>query len=145
MAEVPFPKGSFVWTNFPFGPPERPDVPGPVRHIAYVLGFQAVASGLQVLLAYSSSGPWRGRAPSIPLGVVEFTDAEAKPLNQRAFHIDLRCLARVPPTAVWFPDLASARRGVVATAGARLQERLLRVANDVATRSPELIEVRGVR
>ena len=142
---APFPKGSFVWTRFPFGPPDRPDVPGPVRHIAYVLGFRSVTSGLQVLLAYTSSGPWRGRAASAPLGVLEFTDAEAKALGQRAFHIDLRCLARVPPTAAWFPDLAVSSSGVVGTAGMRLQDRILRLADEVATRSPELVEIRGVR
>lgn len=142
---LPFPKGSFVWTRFPFGPPDRPDRPGPVRHIAYVLGFREVSSGLQVLLAYTSSGPWRGRAGSPPLGVVEFSDAEAKALGQRAFHIDLRCLARLPPTAPWFPDIVASGQGVVGTAGARLQERLLRVADEAATRSPELIEVRGPR
>lgn len=66
VPEVPLPNGSFVWINFPFGP----DVPGPVRHIANVFGFRVVTSGLQVLLAYSSSGPWRGGAPSIRLALL---------------------------------------------------------------------------
>lgn len=145
MPESPYPQGAFAWTNFPFGPPDRPDVPGPVPHIAYVLGARHVSGGLLVMLAYTSSGRWRGSAPEPPQGVIEFDDAAARPLNQKAFHIDLRCLARVPPTAAWFPELAAPGRGIVAVAGVRLRDRIMRVAEALATRSPALIEVRGPR
>jgi hypothetical protein len=114
-----------------------------VRHIAYVLGAREAERGIQMLLAYTSSGAWRGAAATPPLGVVEFTAAEARALNQRAFHLDLRCLARVPATAAWFPEISSATQGVVAVASARLQARVMKVATDLAARNPELIEVRG--
>jgi len=139
----PLSPGAFVWTNFPFGPPDRPDLPGPVRHIAYVLGAREAGRGVQMLLAYTSSGAWRGAAAMPPLGVVEFTAAEARALHQRAFHLDLRCLARVPPTVAWFPEIGSATQGVVAVASARLQARIMKAATDLAARRPELIEVRG--
>ena len=138
-----FAAGSFVWTRFPFGPPHRPDVPGPIRHIAYVLGSRGEGAALHMLLANTSSGPWRGASPNPPNGVIEFDESSARPLNQRAFHIDLRCLARVPVSEAWFPDLALSERGVVAIAGPQLQDRILKTAELLASRSPQLIEIRG--
>ncbi len=137
-------EGSFVWTMFPFGPPSRPDIPGPVRHIAYVLASRGDGTSLQLLLAYTSSGPWRGAAPQPPLGVLEFDEVAARSLNQQAFHIDLRCLARVPPNKAWFPDLDTPDRGVVAVAGARMRDRILKAAELLAGRNPRLIEIRGL-
>lgn len=145
MAEARIADGSFVWTQFPFGPPHRPDLPGPVRHIAYVLAQNTRQRPAQLLLAYTSSGPWRGATQSLPLGVIEFSAAEAKALRQRPFHIDLRCLAQVPLTSAWFPDLAQPDHGVVAVAGTRLQARIERVFEELVARSRDLIEVRGPR
>jgi len=138
-----FAEGSFVWTHFPFGPPHRSDLPGPVRHIAYVMGSRGEGLARQILLAYTSSGPWRGHAPRLPIGGVEFDETAARALNQRPFHFDLRCLARVPPTDAWFPDLASAGGGVVAAAGASVRRRILEAAESLAARSPRPIEFRG--
>ena len=145
MLVAPLPDGAFVWTSFPFGPHERPDIPGPVRHVAYVMGAREVGLGIQMLLAYTSSGPWRGGGVSLPLGVLEFSNAEARSLNQRAFHLDLRCLARVPPTAAWFPEIGSATKGILSVASPRLHARILKAGAELAARSPELIEVRGPR
>ena len=145
MAEPRIADGSFVWTQFPFGPPHRPELPGPARHIAYVLAQNTRQRPPQLLLAYTSSGPWRGATPTLPLGVIEFSSAEAKALRQRPFHIDLRCLAQVPLTSSWFPDLAQPDHGVVAVAGARLQARIERVFEALVARSRDLIEIRGPR
>jgi hypothetical protein len=137
--------GSFVWTLFPFGPPDPRDLPGPVRHIAYVLATRSERTSTKVLLAYTSSGPWRSAAATLPRGIIEFDAAAAKALGQRPFHIDLRCLAQVPVTAAWFPDIAQPRQGVVGVAGARLQVRIQGVLDDLVERSRELIEIRGPR
>jgi len=145
VAEPKIADGSFVWTLFPFGPPHRPDRPRPTRHIAYVLAQNSARRPAQLLLAYTSSGPWRSAAPAVPLGVIEFGAAEAKALGQRPFHIDLRCLAQVPLTEAWFPDLAQPDRGVVAVAGARLQGRIQRVLDELVERNRHLIEMRGPR
>lgn len=144
MPAAVFAEGTFVWTFFPFGPPNRPDIPGPVRHIAYVLANRVDRTSAQLLLAYTSSGPWHGASTQLPSGIIEFDEATARRLNQRPFHIDLRCLARVPPTTAWFPDLASPERGVVAIAGVRVRDRILKAAELLATRSPRVIEIRGV-
>lgn len=98
---------------------------------------------MQVLLAYTSSGKWRGDAAVLPLGVIEFDAATAWVLNQRAFHLDLRCMAQVPVTAAWFPNLDEPERGVVAVAGARLRSRIERELAMLVARSRELIEMRG--
>lgn len=144
MTVSSFAEGTFVWTNFPFGPPDRPNVPGPVRHIAYVLASSNDGSSVQLLLAYTSSGRWRGAAPRPPIGAIGFDEAAALALNQWPVHIDLRCLARVPLTVAWFPDLALPRRGVVAVAATRARDRILKAAELLASRSPRLIEIRGI-
>jgi hypothetical protein len=137
--------GDGVWTMFPFGPPDRPDEPGPVRHIAYVLATSQAGAMPMALLAYTSSGPWRGAAARLPAGVVEFDAAAARALGQRAFHLDLRCLAQVPLTARWFPDWAEPGHGVVGQAGAKLRARLEAQLTELATRNRDAIEMRGVR
>jgi hypothetical protein len=145
VAEPRIADGSFVWTLFPFGPPHQPELPGPARNIAYVLAQNTGQRPAKLLLACTSSGPWRGAAPVPPLGVIEFGAAEARALRQRPFHIDLRCLAQVPLTSAWFPDLGHPDHGVVAVAGAGLQARIERVFDQLVARSRHLIEIRGPR
>lgn len=135
------PLGAFVWTNFPFGdPPAARSQPASSPHIAYHLG--SYANGL-VLLAYTSSGSWRGPAVIKPLGVVEFDDAEARKMNQKAFHLDLRTLAKVRLTDAWFPYLANANRGIVGIADVGVQAIILKAATTLSTR-PETVEYRGI-
>jgi len=130
---------------FPFGPPEPPDRPGPVRHIAYVLATDSKPKVPMLLLAYTSSGPWRGAAARLPLGVIEFDDAAARAVGQKPFHIDLRCLAQVPLAKHWFPDLGQTGSGIIGTAAARLRERIDVMLSDLVTRNRALIEMRGPR
>jgi hypothetical protein len=135
------PAGAFVYCNFPFGhPASARSRPGPSAHIAYCLGREPGS----IMLAYTSSGPWRGSAPTRPLGIVEFTTAEAQPLNQKAFHLDLRCLARVEPAETWFPRWRDDGHGIVAMADAGTQHRILSAARLLMSSSPEIIEIRGV-
>jgi len=139
------PSGAFVWTMFPFGPPDPTDRPGPVRHIAYVLATNSGRVPPVLLLAYTSSGPWRGDAARVPMGVIGFDAAAAGAVGQKPLHLDLRCLAQVPMTARWFPDLGQPGHGVVGTAGARLRTRLDALLHDIVTRNRDLIEMRGPR
>lgn len=145
MGQSAIADGSFVWTLFPFGPPDPPDRPGPVRHIAFVLAVDTKPATPQLLLAYTSSGTWRGSADTVPQGVINFSEADAKAVGQRPFHMDLRCLARVPLTAAWFPDLAQPGHGVVGVAGARLQARIEKLLQELVMRNRGLIEMRGPR
>jgi hypothetical protein len=78
------------------------------------------------------------------LGIIEFNEAEAAKLNQRPFHIDLRCLARVEPSAVWFPKWGEPGRGIVAVADREVRSRILKIAEMLVRSSPEIIEIRGV-
>lgn len=141
------PDGAFVRANFPFGhPPEARSRPGPSEHIAYCLGTRSDNKGrvIEVMLAYTSSGAWRGNSPGVPLGVIEFDQAEAARLNQRAFHLDLRCLARVLPSIAWLPGWSEPGHGVVAVAGAGVQRRILEEARRLIDRSPSIIDHRGI-
>lgn len=122
---------------FPFGAPYPPHRPGPVRHVGYVL---ARTETSLAVVAYTSSGPWQGH--SIPPGVIEFNEAAARGLGQRPFHLDLRCLARLPFTRSWFPDL---EEGVLGVAGLRQRSRIQEVLDALLRRSPEVIQMRGPR
>jgi hypothetical protein len=116
-----------------------------VRHIAYVLATDSKPKVPMLLLAYTSSGPWRGATVRLPLGVMEFEDAAARAVGQKPFHIDLRCLAQVPLAKRWFPDLGQIGFGIIGTAGARLRERIDVMLNYLVTRNRDLIEMRGPR
>lgn len=98
-----------------------------------------------MLMAYTSSGTWRGTSPTIPLGVIEFGEAAARLLNQRPFHLDLRCLARTLLTSAWFPRIEQQDRGVVAAADQALRDRINREAETLAVRRSQIIEIRGVQ
>ena len=130
---------------FPFGPPDPPGQPGPVRHIAYVLATDSKPKVPVLLLAYTSSGPWRGAATRLPLGVLEFEAAAARGVGQKPFHLDLRCLAQVSLNDGWFPDLGQAGQGIVGIAGPRMRDRIDAALSDLLTRHRELIEMRGPR
>lgn len=136
------PEGAFIRVNFPFGdPPEARSQPGPSLHIAYLIGSRPT----ELMLAYTSSGAWRGAAlPQRPIGVIEFDDTAAAELNQRAFHLDLRCLARVPLLLAWLPDWDKPDRGVVAVASRAVKDQILTEAERLTRSSPEIIEVRGI-
>jgi hypothetical protein len=130
---------------FPFGPPDPPDQPGPVRHIAYVLATNSTPKVPMLLLAYTSSGPWRGAGGRLPLGVMELEAAAARTVGQKPFHLDLRCLAQVPLTRRWFPDLERPGHGIVGTASTRLQQRIDALLSELVARNRHLIEIRGPR
>lgn len=76
--------------------------------------------------------------------MIEFDEEAARAVNQRPFHLDLRCLARVLPTGRWFPRIERPDRGIMALADPALRGRIFRVAETLAARSPGTIEVRGV-
>jgi hypothetical protein len=140
----PIREGAFVLTNFPYGPPDRPDVPGPKPHIGYCLGFQNSSQGLLLMLAYTSSGPWRPVGRNLPLGVVQFDRAAAQALNQAPFHLELRGLARVPATLGWLPRLDKPDVGVIAWADKPVRDRIADLAIQIAQRRPEMVDIRGL-
>ena len=137
-------EGAFVLTNFPFGPPNRPDVPGPSPHIAYCLGFQNSDRGPLLMLAYTSSGRWRPSERGLPFGVIQFDHGAARELNQVPFHLDLRVLAWVPESLEWLPRLDRPDHGIIASADRQLRERIAELAIQMARRRPEVIEIRGL-
>jgi hypothetical protein len=137
-------EGAFVLTNFPFGPPNRSDQHCPVPHIAYCLCVRNTSNGPELILAYTSSGPWRSPGQAVPIGVIEFDRTAAQALNQRPFHLDLRVLARVPPLPAWLPYLDERYSGIIAWAGHDLCNRINAVAEQLARRRPEVIQVRGI-
>ena len=133
-----------MWCAFPER--ENPARPGPL-HIAYVLAVSgATTSGARTaftaLSAYTTSQRWRDGA--VPFGVVIFDRQTATGLGQsRSFVMDLRRLAAVPVTPMWFPRLNQADRGVQGHMPKDQQRRYLDVAEALLTRRPELVERLG--
>jgi hypothetical protein len=131
------PPGAFVRVLFPTR--EKPRQPG-LLHIGYVLG----SSGIEAMVAYSTSQPWPANTP-VPAGVRLFDADEAARLNQsRGFVLRLDVLAKLPLTEAWFPDIGRANQGVIALAPARLQEELTDLAMNLVRRRRTLIQMRGL-
>ena len=133
-------EGAFVLTNFP---PNRPDVPGPKPYIAYCLGYQNTSRGPVLMLAYTSSGPWRPPGSTLPLGVIQFDREAARALNQVPFHLDLRVLARVPESPAWLPRLNAPDHGIISWADRVLRDRITDLATQTARHRSEVIAIRG--
>ncbi len=101
----------------------------------------SVAGGYGVMAAYTTSQPWAG---ALPQGVIAFDSGEAAALGQtRAFLLDLRCLAYLPLTAVWFPRVAEEGAGVLGRAPKALRDRANAMATELAKRRPESLSRSG--
>ena len=139
MSDSPFRNGDFVWTNFP----EREDPlrPGP-PHVSYTLAVSSMPGGVfAVAAAYTSSQPWLGE---LPFGVHRFDRREAGRLGQaRPFILDLRTVAFLPITSVWFPQLETKERGVLGRAPETLRVMLESEAKQLFRRHAELLDRRG--
>jgi hypothetical protein len=94
-----------------------------------------------VAAAYTSSQPWDGE---LPFGVHRFDRHEAERLGQsRPFILDLRTIAYLPITSVWFPKLETKERGVLGRAPERLRATLESEAKQLYGRRTELLDFRG--
>lgn len=144
MTSPPFREGDFVWCAFPEH--ENPVQPGPL-HLAYALAVSSSATTggrqeVSVLLAYTTTRPWLD--PTRPRGVFVFDRQEAARLGQtRAFVMDLRRLAAVPVTPLWFPRLDQAGSGVQGRMPKQQQRQYLQIVEYLLTRRPEIIERLG--
>jgi hypothetical protein len=137
-------EGDFVWSAFPAR--ENRLEPGSL-HIVYTLATSVVNSGasygmIGAITAYTTSQPWQHE--SKPSGIVVFDRAEASKLGQdRAFVLDLRRLAYLPVTPIWFPYLGQPGDGIVGRAAKPQQRQLMQIAEGLLTRRPEIVERLG--
>jgi hypothetical protein len=93
------------------------------------------------IVAYTTSQLWTGLRPQ---GVVAFSKEEAAQLGQaRGFVLDLRRMAYLPITPIWFPRLEDPGRGVLGRALKALRDRLDAIALELATRRPEVLTKLG--
>ncbi|MBS0639493.1 MAG: hypothetical protein U1E70_22830 [Acetobacteraceae bacterium] len=128
--------GAFVRVLFPTH--EQPRHPG-LLHIGYIFAHTPTA----VLVAYTTSQPWPRDQP-LPMGSRFFSGSEAASLNQsRPFILRMDVLARLRPTAAWFPHINAPDQGVVAIAPAKLREELDDLASHLVRRHQALIQMRG--
>jgi hypothetical protein len=128
--------GAFVRILLPIH--EKLRRPG-LLHIGYVLGTTSTGA----LVACTTSQPWPADIP-LPAAARLFDAGEAAALNQsRAFILRLDILAKLPPTATWFPDIEAANRGIVAVAPARLREEPNDLATHLLRRRRSLVQMRG--
>jgi len=137
-ARPPYVPGQFVWCMFPFS--EAPGVPGPTRHIAYVV--DVVQRGSQAYIAaalYTTTSP---RSSPLPMGLVAIREANARKLNQRDFFIDARRIAYMPVNTAFFPDLMRPDKGIQGQATKGLQAKIEGTLVQMLKR-PELLELLG--
>ena len=131
-------QGDFVWCAFPER--EAPVRLGPL-HVAYTLAMAVVGGGHGVMTAYTTSQPWVG---ALPQGVIAFDGAEAAILGQaRAFVLDLRRMAYLPLTPIWFPRAGEVDAGVLGRAPQALRERVNAMAAELVKRRPESLSRSG--
>lgn len=77
-------------------------------------------------------------------GIIAFPQAQAEALGQRkAFRLNLRRLAWLPVTPVWFPDIASATRGITGRAPRELRRDIQAAFDSMAKREPGRIDRLG--
>jgi hypothetical protein len=128
--------GVFLRVLFPTSEdPRRPGLP----HIGYVV----TGSRAEVIVAYTTSQPWPSHTP-LPAGVRLFTYDEAARLNQsRGFLLRLDVIARLPLTSSWFPGLDAGEAAIIAVAPMPLQRELRAMAENLARRRRDLIQMRG--
>jgi len=128
--------GAFVRALFPTR--EKPREPG-LLHVCYTVGI----TSSRVVVAYTTSQPWPAGVP-LPIGARPFSLEEAARLNQsRAFLLRLDIMAQLPPSPVWFPDIAKTGQGVIAVAPARLRQELEDTLARLVSRRGSLIQMRG--
>lgn len=144
MSQLPFQDGDFVWCAFPER--ENPAQPGPL-HLGYSIAVSGVALTTSpppsALMAYTTSQQWPPAIP-FPLGVLAFNQVQASRYGQsKAFVMDLRRIAFLPVTPVWFPYLGQPGGGVQGHAPKADQRRFRQAAEDLAGRHAELVERLG--
>ena len=127
-----------MWCAFPER--EAPLRPGPL-HVVYTLAVAAVAGRYAAMVAYTTSQLSGG---PLPLGVVAFTAERAAALGQtRAFLLDLRRLAYLPLTSLWFPSLDGLDGGILGRAPKGLRDQLNTTVAELARRRPEMLSRTG--
>ena len=94
-------------------------------------------------MGYTTTQPWPSGV-SLPRGVFTFDRTAAASYGQsRAFVMDLRRIAFVPVTAIWFPNLGQAGHGIQGHAAKALQRNFRNTANELLTRHGESVERLG--
>jgi len=138
VTSPPLRQGDFAWCAFPER--EAPLRPGPL-HVVYVLAVATVSGRYAAMVAYTTSQP---SSDPLPPGVLAFTAAEAALLGQtRPFVMDLRRLAYLPLTTLWFPGLDRTDGGILARAPKALRNQINATATELARRRPEVLSRAG--
>jgi len=133
--------GDFVDCNFPFA--ERPSVPGPVRHIAYVYSLVKLPTGeWRIMGLFTTTSP--RMIETIPQGLsVSVPAAISVRMGMRnAFIIDVHRMAILPPEPDWFPDIYRPDF-VIGSADDRLKDAVDRRVEEMRRRYPPVVQLSG--
>ncbi|MGP9818452.1 hypothetical protein ACTZWW_00425 [Salinarimonas sp. NSM] len=145
---IPLKAGDFVWTSFPYE--QSPNMPGPVRHAACVIGVftprdaasitsAPLSSRGLVVAVYTTSrvGRFEGALPVGVLGVS--VDAARRSGQSVPFLIDVRKRAWIPFDRRFFPEIDSPGHGVIGPAGPQLFRRIVDEYRRINERHRELV------
>lgn len=108
--------GDFVKCLFPFD--QKPEAPGPMPHIAYLLGFK----GQDAVLAVYTTTTMTERGMQQSPYKVKVQEGESQSMGmQKPFMIDSAQLAFLPMTSEFFPGADNGKLPVIGSATDHLQ------------------------
>ena len=133
--------GDFIDCNFPFA--ERPDVPGPVRHIAYVYSLAKLPTGeWRIMGLFTTTSPRMIEAIPQGLSVSVPATVSLRMGMRNAFVIDVHRMAILPPEPDWFPDIGR-KDFVLGSADEQLRNAVDRRVEDMRRRFPPVVQLLG--
>ena len=136
----PVDRGHFIWSPFPKR--EDPGIPSNERHIALCLRrLRHRTEGYLLVAVFTTTRP-KGDRPKTK-GEIEIPADRAAEFGQHsAFRIDVRRIAAMPLNAEFFPDLDNTDHGIKGRSE-RLAETALKLFQEIASETPELIDFLG--
>ena len=141
MTASAVPRGAFVDCFFPFA--EKPAIPGPMPHIAYVQTMLHLKNGEHRLLAmFTTTSP--RIIDSIPPALkIRIPETSSRQMGMRnSFVIDIHRLALLPLTAEWFPEIGTSRF-VIGIADSHLRAAITKRYDEMLSRQPPPFSVSG--
>jgi hypothetical protein len=139
--DYPCRSGDFVDCCFPFA--EKPDLPGPIRHIAYVYRLAKLPTDeLRLMVLFTTASP--RMIAAIPDGLsVTVPAANSLRMGMRsAFVVDVHRMAVLPPEREWFPDISN-DRFIIGRADSQLKLAVTTRVHEMRSRYPNPLQLVG--
>lgn len=133
-------RGHFVDNLFPFS--ERPERPGPMRHVGLVFEkLEDAQKRAYLVLFYTTTAAEQGGRRRE--GTIKVSEVESMRMGMaKPFAIDTRCIAILPATKAFFPDIDKPQTVIKGTASEHLFKAATRIFDEGRAKHAEF-ETRG--